>query len=104
MDKQLKYLEEFLHLLQNLDNVTYFGAKDFVMRFISQYLLRATAEIEKLLDSGISRMDHGIQETKEIFVYLDQLSEPIERLAGLETDANLYNVELRGKDSPTAEP
>ena len=98
MDKQLKYLQGFLHLLQNLDNVSYFGAKDLVMRSISQYLLRATAEIEKLLNTGLSQMDHGIQRTKEIFVYLDQLSEPIERLAGLETDANLYNVELKGKE------
>ena len=98
MDKQLKYLQEFLHLLQNLDNVNYLGAKDLVMRSISQYLLRATAEIEKLLDTGLSQMDHGIQRTKEIFFYLDQLSEPIERLAGLETDANLYDVELRGKE------
>ena len=98
MDYQLKYLQEFLHLLQNLDNVSYFGAKDLVMRSIIQYLLRATAEIEKLLDTGMSQMDHGIQRTKEIFIYLGQLSEPIERLAGLETDANLYNVELRGKE------
>ena len=98
MDKQLKYLQEFLHLLQNLDNVSNYGAKDLVMRSISQYLLRATAEIEKLLDTGLSQMDHGIQRTKEIFIYLDQLSEPIERLAGLETDATLYTVELRGKE------
>ena len=98
VDYQLKYLQEFLHLLKNLDNVNYLGAKDLVMRSIIQYLLMATAEIEKLLDSSMSQMDFGIQRTKEIFIYLGQLAEPIERLAGLETDANLYNVELRGKE------
>ena len=68
------------------------------MRFIIQYLLRATAEIERLLDEGLSQMDHGIRSTKQIFIYLDQLSEPIQRLVELETDAKIYNVELRGKE------
>ena len=68
------------------------------MRSIIQYLLRATAEIERLLDAGLSQMDHGIRSTKQIFIYLDQLSEPIQRLLALETDAKIYNVELRGKE------
>ena len=75
------------------------------MRFITQYLLRATAEIEKLLNLVISEMDYGYynnydgdKKTKQIFIYLDHLSEPIERLAAIETDAKIFNVELRGKE------
>ena len=93
-----EYVREFLHILQNLESLQYFGARDILMRSIVQYLLRATAEIEKLLDREMSQMDDGITSTKEIFMSLDELSEPIERLVGLETDARIYNVELRGKE------
>ena len=76
------------------------------MRSITQYLLRATAEIEKLLNLVISEMDYGYynnydgdKKTKQIFIYLDHLSEPIERLAAIETE-RLHRgfVELRGKE------
>ena len=76
------------------------------MRSITQYLLRATAEVEKLLNLVISEMDYGYynnydgdKKTKQIFIYLDHLSEPIERLAAIETE-RLHQgfVELRGKE------